>query len=180
MIENLALHEIQFDAMKRYLNRLDLVIDGVSHGRAVFYDEQNQKYYKIFHPQYCRRKYFEDAYKSGFFTPDIAPAFQGLIHDEDGIIGYIADAGQVYEDEEWRYENGKLPNLFWQNLISRMNDTKIIYYDAVPSNIIKMTSGQHSLIDLESVYPYEKLEQCLVECRSTLKPADLLSYLKIN
>ncbi len=177
---SLPLHEIQFNSMKSWVNRLDCVINGVNHGRAVYYDENNQKFYKIFHPQYCRRAYFKDAYEAGFFTSDIASAFQGLIHDKDGIIGYIAEAGQVHKHDEWRYEKEKTPTMFWQKLISRMNDTKIIYYDAVPSNIIQMASGRHSLIDLESVYPYEKLEQCLVECSSTLKPADLLTYLNLD
>ena len=141
-----------FETIRDKYNRID--DKGVNHGRVIYYDRENDLYYKIFHKDYVRRTNFEMAIRKNFFD-GLAPALVQLIFDGDDIVGYVSKAGRVLSDNE--FDAHLIPNEFTEKLINKIKDTDLFFYDLVPSNIIKLDDGQLSLIDLESVYEISDL-----------------------
>ena len=158
MIKKIQLEDIAhcfgntFETIRDKYNRID--DKGVNHGRAIYYDRENDLYYKIFHKDYVRRANFEMAIKKNFFD-GLIPALVSLITDGDDIVGYVSKAGQVLSDNE--FDTHLIPNEFTEKLINKIKDTDLFFYDFVPSNIIRLDDGQLSLIDLESVYEISDL-----------------------
>ena len=136
-----------FLTIRNKYNRID--DNGVNHGRSIYYDKQNNIYYKLFHKDYCRLDNFIKAYKSGFFQ-DLAPALTAIIYDRDDIVGYVSKGGKVISDSE--FDTHLIPQEFTEKLLKKIEDTKMFFYDFIPSNIITLDDGSISLIDLESVY----------------------------
>ena len=141
-----------FETIRDKYNRIDDT--GVNHGRAIYYDRENDLYYKIFHKDYVRRTNFEMAIEKNFFD-GLIPALVSLIVDGDDIVGYVSKAGKVLSDNE--FDTHLIPNEFTEKLINKIKDTNLFFYDFVPSNIIRLDGGQLSLIDLESVYKISDL-----------------------
>ena len=141
-----------FETIRDKYNRID--DKGINHGRAIYYDRENDLYYKIFHKDYVRRINFEMAIKKNFFD-GLIPALVGLIVDDGDIVGYVSKAGKVLSGNE--FDTHLIPNEFTEKLINKIKDTDLFFYDFVPSNIIKLDDGQLSLIDLESVYKISDL-----------------------
>ena len=54
-----------FETIRDKYNRID--DKGVNHGRAIYYDREDDIYYKLFHKDYVRRTNFEMAIKKNFF-----------------------------------------------------------------------------------------------------------------
>jgi len=158
MIKKIQLEDIAhcfgntFETIRDKYNRID--DKGVNHGRAIYYDREDDVYYKIFHKDYVRRVNFEMAIKKNFFDGMI-PALVSLIVDGNDIVGYVSKAGQVLSDNE--FDTHLIPNEFTEKLINKIKDTDLFFYDFVPSNIIRLDDGQLSLIDLESVYEIKDL-----------------------
>ena len=136
-----------FETIRDKYNRIDDM--GVNHGRAIYYDRENDLYYKIFHKDYVRRTNFEIAIEKNFFD-GLIPALVSLIVDGDDIVGYVSKAGQVLSNNE--FDEHLIPDDFKVKIMQRIKETGLFFYDLVPSNIIKLDDGQVSLIDLESVY----------------------------
>ena len=140
-----------FETVRDKYNRID--DNGVNHGRAIYYDRENDLYYKLFHKDYVRRTNFERVINQNFFDGMI-PALVSLITDGDMIVGYVSKAGKVLSDNE--FDTHLIPKEFTEKLVKKIKDTGVFFYDFVPSNIIKLDDGQLSLIDLESVYEMQK------------------------
>ena len=87
-----------FETIRDKYNRIDDM--GVNHGRAIYYDRENDLYYKIFHKDYVRRTNFEMAIEKNFFD-GLIPALVSLIVDGNNIVGYVSKAGQVLSDNEF-------------------------------------------------------------------------------
>ena len=145
----IQLKDIDLDSFGVILNKAGRVVDGINHGRMVL--KGDGVYYKIFDKDYCRRENFVKALKAGFFD-EVAPALQSLIVDGDDIVGYITEAGEPIGSEF-----DKVPDEFYQKILSLVNEKKMFFYDLVSLNIIRTKSGELSLIDLESVYDIEEL-----------------------
>ena len=133
-------------------NRVDE--SGINHGRSIYYDRENDLYYKLFHKDYVRRVNFEMAIQKNFFD-GLIPALTSLIVDGDDVVGYISKSGQVLSDNE--YDTHLIPDDFKEKLFNRIKETGLFFYDFVPSNIVRLKTGELSLIDLESVYPLSDL-----------------------
>ena len=104
-----------FETIRDKYNRVD--DKGVNHGRAIYYDRENNLYYKIFHKDYVRRTIFEMAIDKNFFG-GLIPALVGLILDGDDIVGYVSKAGQVLSDNE--FDTHLIPDEFTEKLINKI------------------------------------------------------------
>ena len=73
----------------------------------------------------------------------------------------------------------KLPKDFFVTVLRNCERRQKIFYDLVPINIIKLSNGQYSLIDLESVYDInDNLSNNLAKDVATVKPNNLLKLIK--
>ena len=122
----------------------------VNHGRKVFYDDKN--YYKIFDKEYCHRKNFIKAYESGFFD-ELAPALKALIMDEDEVVGYVTEIGEMISKSPYT----PIPKEFYEKVLDVTKEKNMYHYDLIPLHIIELSDGRLSLIDLERVYGLEEL-----------------------
>ena len=122
----------------------------VNHGRKVFYDDKN--YYKIFDKEYCHRKNFIKAYESGFFD-ELAPALKALIMDGDEVVGYVTEPGERISKSPYT----PIPKAFYEKVLNASKEKKMFFYDLIPLNIIELSDGRLSLIDLERVYDLDEL-----------------------
>ncbi len=145
----IQLKDIDLDSLGVILNKAGRVVDGINHGRMVL--KGDGVYYKIFDKDYCRRENFVKALEAGFFD-EVAPALQSLIVDGEDIVGYVCESGEIIGSEF-----DKVPDEFYQKILSLVNEKKMFFYDLVSLNIIRTKSGELSLIDLESVYDIEEL-----------------------
>jgi len=145
----IQLKDIDLDSLGVILNKAGRVVDGINHGRMVL--KGDGVYYKIFDKDYCRRENFVKALEAGFFD-EVAPALQSLIVDGEDIVGYVCESGEIIGSEF-----DKVPDDFYQKVLSLVNQKKMFFYDLVSLNIIVMKSGELSLIDLESVYDIDEL-----------------------
>ena len=148
-MNRINLKDIDLGSLGVILNKAGRVVDGVNHGRMVL--KGDDVYYKIFDKDYCRRENFVKALEAGFFD-EVAPALQSLIVDGDDIVGYVCELGELIGSEF-----DKVPDDFYQKVLSLVNEKKMFFYDLVSINIIRTKSGELSLIDLESVYDIEEL-----------------------
>ena len=72
-----------------------------------------------------------------------------------------------------------LPKDFFITVLRNCERRQKIFYDLVPINIVKLKNGQHSLIDLESVYNIDNdLPNNLAKDVATIKPSNLLELIK--
>jgi glycosyltransferase involved in cell wall biosynthesis len=149
MLDKINLKDIDLNSFEIILDKAGRVVDGINHGRMVL--KGDGVYYKIFDKDYCRRENFVKALEAGFFG-EVAPALQSLIVDGEDIVGYITEAGEPIGSEL-----DKVPDEFYQKILSLVNEKKMFFYDLVSLNIIRTKSGELSLIDLESVYDIEEL-----------------------
>jgi len=173
MVSKIQLNDIDFDAYECIKDKYDRMVDGVSHGRSIYYDSTSGLYYKIFHPDYCRIDNFRKAIEAKFFD-GLAPALTGLIYDSDNLMGYVTKAGPLLSANEFDYH--LIPQDFFRILKNRIKECGMFFYDLVPHNIIRI-DGNLSLIDLESVYDLEEYNT-LPEHNAITKPAELDAYIR--
>ena len=174
MVGKIQINDIDFNSFECIKDKYERVVDGVSHGRAIYYDSVNQLYYKIFHPDYCRLNNFRKAIEANFFE-GLAPALTDLIYDQwDEIIGYITKSGPLLSPNE--FDNNLIPRDFFRILKDRIKESGMFFYDLVPHNII-LLDGKPSLIDLESVYDITEYNQ-LSNHNAVVKPVELDNYIK--
>jgi hypothetical protein len=162
--------ELDLESLRLVKDKYNRIADGVNQGRAVYAGEGY--YVKIFHPEYCRLQNFRDALDSGFLN-GLAPALTHLIEDGDkNIIGYITLAGKMLSENETDFNT--IPPHFYRTMLRNCKKRNKVFYDFVPINIIKDNYfEQYSLIDLESVYDLDKLED-MKKHNATLKPKTLI------
>ena len=174
MVGKIQINDIDFNAYKCIKDKYDRVVDGISHGRAIYFDSTNQLYYKIFHPEYCRIDNFRKAINANFFE-GLAPALTDLICDRWGeVVGYVTKAGPLLSPNE--FDNHLIPRDFFRILKNRIKESGMFFYDLVPHNII-LIDGNPSLIDLESVYNLDEYNT-LSEHNAKVKPVELDNYIK--
>ena len=173
MINKVQLNTIDLTKYKCVKDKYYRVVDGISHGRAIYYDSLNNRYIKIFHPDYCRLNNFRKAIQSNFFE-GLAPALTDLVYDADNLIGYITKEGPVISENE--FDNHLIPRDFFRILKDRVKDSGMFFYDLVPHNII-ISDGVPSLIDLESVYDINEYNKLSIH-NAKVKPAELDNYIK--
>tara|TARA_R110000744_G_scaffold136288_1_gene246070 strand:- start:240 stop:1985 length:1746 start_codon:yes stop_codon:yes gene_type:complete len=172
MVGKIQVTDIDFEQLTCVKNKLHRVVDGVNHGRAIYYDSDNSLYYKVFHAEYCRVNNFRKAIESNFFD-GLAPALTSLIMDDvDNIIGYVTKEGPLLSANE--FDIHLIPQDFFRILKNRIKESGMFFYDLVPHNII-LVDGKLSLIDLESVYDLNEYHK-LSEHNARVKPTELDEY----
>ena len=165
--DKIQIQNLELDNLEVIIDKYNRVIDGVNHGRQVFYDKNNKQYIKIFHPKYCRLNNFKKALKSNFLN-GLCPALTKLIYSGDDLVGYICKEGS---------HPTEIPKSFLTTILRNCKKWNKIYYDIVPQNIIKLPNGEYSLIDLESVYDLNDLD-LLPKHNAQIKPSNLLELIQ--
>jgi hypothetical protein len=100
-----------------------------------------------------------------------------LIEDDDKtIIGYITLSGTMLSASEFEFES--IPNWFTRTVLRNCKKRNKIFYDFVPINMIRDSYyNQISLIDLESVYDIDKLDD-MKKHNATIKPTNFLEEIE--
>ena len=174
------LKNIDTSKYKVIIDKYDRILDEgtgpCNLGRVVYHDIKNERFIKLFHPGYCRLENLKEAIESGVLN-GLCPALTDLIYDNNQLIGYICEEGHMLA--EHAYEMDTLPKDFFVTVLRNCARRQKIFYDLVPINIIKLSNGQCSLIDLESVYNIdENLSDNLAKDVATVKPNNLLELIK--
>ena len=172
MVNKIQINDISLEAFECIKDKYTRVVDGISHGRAIYLDHQTQLYYKIFHPDYCRINNFRKAIEANFFD-GLAPALTDLIYDSDKLVGYVTKAGPLLSANEFDYH--LIPQDFFRILTNRIKESGMFFYDLVPHNII-LIDGKPSLIDLESVYDICEYNNLSLH-NAKVKPVELDEYI---
>ena len=172
--DKVQLIDLEFQNFKLIKDKYNRIVDGINHGRTIFYHEVSKTFIKIFHPEYCRLQNFQNAIESGLFN-GLVPALDKLIYDGDTLIGYVMKAGKTIADNDYDFD--KIPNHFMKSVLENCKKRNKIYYDLVPQNVICLENGQYSLIDLESVYEHNQ-EDIMLQHNATYKPSNLLKQLE--
>ena len=136
------------------IDKYNRIISGVNHGRTVLFDPKKRLFYKIFHPDYVRRKYFVQAIKQNFYD-GMVPALIGLIYDGNMLVGYVTKQGKPLSTSE--YDTHLMPVVLEEMLRKAVNKTGMFYYDLISPNVVELEDGSFSLIDLDSIYTLEQL-----------------------
>ncbi len=173
MVAKIQIDDIDFNALKCIKDKYNRVVDGISHGRAIYYDSKNKRYIKIFHPEYCRLENFKKAIKYDFFR-DLTPGLTDLIYDKDNLIGYITLEAPLVSKNEFDFH--LIPREFFRILKQRIKESGMFFYDLVPHNIT-LIDGKPSLIDLESVYDISEYNNLNIH-NAKVKPLELDEYIK--
>ena len=173
MIAKIQLKDIDLKKYKCVKDKYNRVVDGISHGRAIYHDSENRRYIKIFHPEYCRLENFRKAIKANFFN-GLAPALTDLIYNGSSLVGYITVEGPLLSANEFDFH--LIPQDFFRILKNRIKESGMFFYDLVPHNII-LVDGVPSLIDLESVYDIEEYNT-ISSHNAKVKPDYLDTYIK--
>ena len=147
---NIPLTSIDFDGLEVIRDKYNRVVDEINQGRVIYRDPKNKTYIKIFHPEYCRLGNFVDALSSGVLN-GLVPALKGIIWEKGRMVGYICEEGEVLSPNE--FDTHLIPQHFITTVVRNCKQRGRIFYDLVPSNILRTKDGLLSLIDLESVYP---------------------------
>ena len=158
--------EYQDRDLETIINKFNRTVGNISHGRNVYYDRKNKEYIKIFNLDYCRLNNFNEALNSGVLI-GLCPALKTLIYHGDQLMGYICQEGELCTE---------VPKDFLTTILRNCKKWNKIYYDIVPQNIIKLSNGQYSLIDLESVYNLDDLDK-LPKHNAEIKPSNLLELI---
>tara|TARA_R110000851_G_scaffold160825_1_gene304151 strand:+ start:2215 stop:3999 length:1785 start_codon:yes stop_codon:yes gene_type:complete len=173
MVGKIQITDINFEQLTCVKDKLHRVVDGVNHGRAIYFDQSTQLYYKIFHAEYCRINNFRKAIQANFFD-GLSSALTQLIYAGADIIGYVTKAGPLLSANE--FDSHLIPRDFFRILKNRIKESGMFFYDLVPHNII-LIDGKPSLIDLESVYDISEYST-LSQHNAKVKPAELDIYIK--
>ena len=166
--------ELDLESLILVKDKYNRIVDGVNQGRAVYAGDGY--YVKVFHPEYCRLQNFRDALDSGFLN-GLTPSMTHLLEDNDkNIIGYITLGGTILSNNESDFDS--IPSHFWRTMLRNSQKRNKVFYDFVPINIIRDSYFQQfSLIDLESVYDLDSLED-MKKHNATLKPSTLIESIK--
>ena len=125
MVAKIQINDIDFSRYECIKDKYNRVIDGISHGRAIYYDSINSRYFKIFHPDYCRLENFRKAINVNFFD-GLAHALTHLIYNDNDIIGYITKEGPVVSENE--FDNHLIPKDFFRILKNRIKESGMFFY----------------------------------------------------
>ena len=129
---------------KRYYGEQD-------HSRNVYKDPTTNQFYKVWNSDYIRRDNFIRAYNCGYYDR-LAPALVGIIMNDDICVGYIMN--ECYENESYDISR------FYDMLKHETLEKSWFYYDWMPKHLM-MYRGMPSLIDLESVYEINEIENVI-------------------
>lgn len=108
-------------------------------------------YYKVWNPTYVRRDNMLRAIESGFYDEELTPALRALLVDDEGVRGYVTAACKP------RRNRDSFDTAFFESLKAKTAATGLFNYDVRPHHVL-LFRGRCSLIDLEGVYPLQRLD----------------------
>ena len=150
MYSSFQLDEIDFTDLV-LTHKRESIHDGQDHSRWVYYDKNNNLYYKLWNPTYIRRDNIIGGIKSGFYDEQTTPALKGVIYYEDICRGYIMEGVD---------ENDKNISPFYEIIKQKTSDLGYFYFDLCKQHIMNY-KDQFCLIDLEGIYPLSELQNFL-------------------
>ncbi len=173
-VKKIQLKDLSLKDYELIKDKYNRVVDGVNHGRIIYYDKSSNQFIKIFHPEYCRLSNLQLAINSGLLN-GLTAALTYLIYDDSKLIGYICEEGNPIVNNDVEFD--KIPKSFLNTILRNCQHRSLIYYDLVPQNIIQLKNGQYSLIDLESVYSFGE-DQLMKQHNASYKPNNLLELIQ--
>ena len=119
--------------------------------RAVFYEAETRKYYKIWVPNWTQSLCTLEGINRGFYDNETCSALEKLIYDETGQRGYVMKRGKCYKNYNQIVENTTLDarKEFVKAVLKNAINAKAIFHDFAPSNMI-VIDGKLSFIDLDA------------------------------
>jgi len=119
--------------------------------RAVFYEAETRKYYKIWGPNWTQSLCTLEGIVRGFYDNKTCSALEKLIYDDTGQRGYIMKRGKCYKNYDQIVENTTLDarKEFVEAVLKNAINAKAIFHDFTPSNMI-VIDGKLSFIDLDA------------------------------
>lgn len=120
------------------------------HSRWIFKENtksgnrKNNKYFKIWNPNYIRRDNILKAIESGFYDDITTPALCGIILHNGLCRGYVMHECK----SDWRLQ---LDDVFFKKIKERSLSTGYFHIQFSPCHVMKYY-GKLSLIDLEGVF----------------------------
>ena len=73
--------------------------------------------------------------------------------DGDEVVGYVTEVGERISKSPYT----PIPKAFYEKVLNASKEKKMFFYDLIPLNIIELSDGRLSLIDLERVYDLDEL-----------------------
>lgn len=160
------LKDLDFSDAEIIRDKRGRVVEGISQGRVTY--KKDGFYYKVFDVDYVRTHILASVLKyTDFFQSGITSALEGFIYDNNELRGYVTKVGNVLSDNE--FDTHLIPDEFKKRALEVMEKCGVVFYDFVPSNIIEI-DGEFSLVDLESVYYVDDIDELLRIHNAKLKP----------
>ena len=150
MYNSFQLDEIDFTNLK-VIHRRESVYEGQDHARWVYYDKNNNLYYKLWNPTYIRKNNVLEGIENKFYDNTTTPALKGVIYYEDICRGYVMEGVN---------ENSKNSKTFYEIIKQKTSITGYFYFDYCKQHIMNY-KNQFCLIDLEGIYPLSELQNFL-------------------
>ena len=150
MYNSFQLDEIDFTNLK-VIHQRESIWGGQDHARWIYYDKDNNLYYKLWNPTYIRKDNIIGGIKSGFYDNNTTPALKGIIYYEDICRGYIMEGVD---------KNLKDSKTFYEIIKQKTTTSGHFYFDYCKQHIMNY-KNQFCLIDLEGIYPLSELQNFL-------------------
>jgi hypothetical protein len=104
-------------------------------------------YVKVWNPSYVRQNTLPAALEASFLAPDTTPALRGIVTSDGLCRGYVMAECRRRVKMSWR---------FFQLICRRTLESGFFAVQFSPAHTLRL-KGRFSMIDLEGVYPLEKL-----------------------
>ena len=150
MYNSFQLDEINFSDLT-LTHKRESVYNNQDHARWVYYDKNNNLYYKLWNPTYIRKDNVVNGIKSGFYDSSTTPALKGIISYENVCRGYVMEGVK---------ENNQNSKPFYSIIKEKTKTSKHFYFDYCNQHIMEY-KNQFCLIDLEGIYPLSELQNFL-------------------
>ena len=150
MYNSFQLDEIDFTNLK-VIHQRESVYEGQDHARWVYYDKNNNLYYKLWNPTYIRKNNVLEGIENKFYDNTTTPALKGVIYYEDICRGYVMEGVN---------KNSKDSKTFYEIIKQKTFITGYFYFDYCKQHIMNY-KDQFCLIDLEGIYPLSELQNFL-------------------
>ncbi len=150
MYNSFQLDEIDFTNLQ-VIHQRESIWEGQDHARWVYYDKDNNLYYKLWNPTYIRKDNIIKGVESRFYDNTTTPALKGIIYYENICRGYVMEGVDI---------NSKDSKIFYEIIKQKTLSSGYFYFDYCKQHIMNY-KNQFCLIDLEGIYPLSELQNFL-------------------
>jgi hypothetical protein len=121
------------------------------YSRVVYFDAENNKYYKVWNTDFFYKKHFDAAYIAGFYN-DIS-LLEDVIEHNGEIVGYVMPKANCLNSSMIDHSKYKE---FIEKFSNHCIKHNTVYIDFNPENIVEK-DGNYYLIDLEAAIHKDNL-----------------------